>query len=176
MLLEHDEGVHPNLSSVVDKVINLPLLPSSIAKHLNLLATYEYEAQKTQTLEMKEAVKALVVEDNVINQRLVQILLEEYHISVDTASNGLEAVELCRYKQYDIIFMDIDMPYMNGIVATQEIKEDISQKETTPVVALTAMAMQGDKEMLLSEGLDDYLSKPLTREKLEHILEKYLKV
>ena len=175
ILLENDEILHPNLSGVVDKVINLPLLPSSIAKHLNLLADYTSKEQNAQPIQIKEFVKALVVEDNVINQRLVQILLEEYKISVDTASNGIEAVELCKHKQYDIIFMDIDMPYMDGIVATKEIKEDIFQKDSTPVVALTAMAMQGDKEMLLSEGLDDYLSKPLTREKLEYILEKYLK-
>jgi len=175
MLLDNGELLHPNLSGVVDKVINLPLLPSSIAKHLNLLANYEAEGQTSKTLQVKEFVKALVVEDNVINQRLIQILLEEYKISVDTASNGIEAVELCKHKQYDIIFMDIDMPYMDGIVATKEIKEDIFQKDSTPIVALTAMAMEGDKEMLLSEGLDDYLSKPLTREKLEYILEKYLK-
>ncbi len=176
MLLEHDEVLHPNLSSVVDKVINLPLLPSSMAKHLNLLGEYDYEQQRVEPLQMQEQIKALVVEDNIINQRLVQILLEEYKINVDTAFNGLEAVELCKHKQYDIIFMDIDMPYMNGIVATQEIKEDTGQSITTPIIALTAMAMQGDKEMLLSKGLDDYLSKPLTREKLEHILKKYLKV
>ena len=175
ILLENNEPLHPNLSGVVDNVINLPLLPNSIAKHLHLLADYEAEEQNAHTIKIKEFVKALVVEDNVINQRLVQILLEEYKISVDTASNGIEAVELCKHKQYDIIFMDIDMPYMDGIVATKEIKEDIFQRDSTPIVALTAMAMQGDKEMLLSEGLDDYLSKPLTREKLEYILEKYLK-
>jgi len=72
--------------------------------------------------------------------------------------------------------MDIDMPEKNGIMATKEIKDKINLNGQTPIVALTAMAMQGDKEMLLSEGLDDYLSKPLTREKLENILDKYLKV
>ncbi len=176
MLLDNGEKLHINLNSVVDKVINLPLLPSRVAQHLDLLESYDYDKQNLAPLKMKEHVRALVVEDNVINQRLIQILLEEYDIIVDTAFNGLEAVELCEHKSYDIIFMDIDMPYMNGIVATKEIKENIFVKASTPIVALTAMAMQGDKEMLLSEGLDDYLAKPLTREKLDYILEKYLKV
>ena len=68
------------------------------------------------------------------------------------------------------------MPEKNGILATNEIKERANLNGKTPIVALTAMAMEGDREMLLSEGLDDYLSKPLTREKLENILDKYLKV
>ena len=176
MVLDDGEKLHVNLKSLVDKVINLPLLPSRVAQHLELLENYDYDKQKIATLKMKDQARALVVEDNVINQKLIQILLEEYDISVDTALNGLEAVELCEQKSYDIIFMDIDMPYMNGIVATKEIKDNIFIKSTTPIVALTAMAMQGDKEMLLREGLDDYLAKPLTREKLEYILEKYLKV
>jgi signal transduction histidine kinase/CheY-like chemotaxis protein len=176
MVLDDGEHLHANLKSLVDKTINLPLLPSRVAQHLELLENYDYDKQKIGSLKMREQVRALVVEDNVINQKLIQILLEEYDISVDTALNGLEAVELCEQKSFDIIFMDIDMPYMNGIVATQEIKDNIFIKSTTPIVALTAMAMQGDKEMLLREGLDDYLAKPLTREKLEYILEKYLKV
>jgi CheY-like chemotaxis protein len=68
------------------------------------------------------------------------------------------------------------MPEKNGIAATQEIKDALSPDEVTPIVALTAMAMQGDREMLLKAGLDGYISKPLTREKLENILNKYLKV
>ena len=176
MVLEDGQQLHVNLTSLVDKVINLPLLPSRVATHLDLLQSYDYDKQELAPLAIKEQIRALVVEDNIINQRLIQILLEEYKIIVDTAFNGLEAVEMCKHKQFDIIFMDIDMPYMNGIDATKEIKEDIFQKDTTLIVALTAMAMEGDKEMLLAEGLDDYLSKPLTHQKLELILEKYLNI
>jgi two-component system sensor histidine kinase BarA len=83
---------------------------------------------------------------------------------------------MCEKNRYDIVFMDIDMPGKNGIEATQEIKQQIGLNRSTPIVALTAMAMQSDKEMLLREGLDDYMSKPLTRKKLENILDKYLKM
>jgi signal transduction histidine kinase/CheY-like chemotaxis protein len=176
MLLENGEKLHVNLMTVVDKVINMPLLPSRVAQHLDLLEKYDYEKDSTAPLKVQKQVHALVVEDNVINQKLIQILLEEYNINVDTAQNGLEAVDMCKEKSYNIIFMDIDMPHMNGIDATKEIKEHILLRDETPIVALTAMAMQGDREMLLSEGLDDYLAKPLTHEKLEYIIKKYLKV
>lgn len=122
-------------------------------------------------------VRALIAEDNLINQRLIKLLLKEYGILVTAVSNGDEAVEMCRKEQYDIVFMDIDMPIKDGILATQEIKaEEVPARiGRMPIIALTALAMEGDREYILGRGLDDYLSKPLTREKLEYILQKYLK-
>jgi len=145
------------------------------AKHLYSMHSLDPIKDKTTKLEIKSQVNALVVEDNLINQRLIQILLQGYDILVSTASNGVEAVNMSEKNKYDIIFMDIDMPEKNGIDANKDIKA-ARKNASTPIVALTAMAMEGDREMLLSEGLDDYLSKPLTREKLESILSKYLKV
>lgn len=176
LLLDENEKLESKMSHIVDSVIYKPLLASSIAKHLYLSSTSLHGSNKKDKLRMKDKMDALVVEDNLINQRLIKILLEEYNINVSTASNGLEAVKMYQKKKYDIIFMDIDMPYMNGIVATKEIKDMMLLKSQAPIVALTAMAMQGDKEMLLDEGLDDYIAKPLTRDKLEHILKKYLKL
>jgi len=177
MLLHDGETLQTKLTHLVDEVITEPLLPSVIAKHLHKLYDIESYTQTAQSkLSLEGSIKALVVEDNLINQRLIQILLKEYNIAVSTASNGNEAVEKCEKNRFDIVFMDIDMPEKNGILATNEIKERVNLNGKTPIVALTAMAMEGDKEMLLNEGLDDYLSKPLTREKLENILDKYLKV
>jgi CheY-like chemotaxis protein len=132
--------------------------------------------QEPQT--RKDAIKALVVEDNLINQRLIKILLQEYNLHVTTAGDGEEAVNLCMNNEYDIIFMDIDMPIKDGILATQEIKQqrNPANKRVMPIVALTALAMEGDREHILEEGLDDYLSKPLTRQKLEYILQKHLRL
>ncbi|WP_457746687.1 response regulator [Sulfurimonas sp.] len=175
LLLDHTQKLQTKLTHIVDDVIRKPLLPSTIAKHLYSIHSFEFEKREKEELIIKDKVKALVVEDNLINQRLIQILLQEYNIIVSTASNGLEAVEMCNRNKYDVVFMDIDMPQMNGIVATKEIKS-MMPNPLSPIVALTAMAMEGDKEMLLDEGLDDYISKPLTREKLEKILNKYLKV
>ncbi len=176
LLLEEDEKLQTKLTHIVDKVIHKPLLPSSMVKHLYDIHKFETVLDESPDLHLKQKLKALVVEDNLINQRLIQLLLQKYDIMVAAAVNGLEAVEMTKKNRYDIIFMDIDMPEMNGIVATKRIKEQLSRKTKLPIVALTAMAMEGDREMLLREGLDDYLSKPLTREKLESILDKYLKV
>ena len=176
MLLQDGETLQTKLTHLVDEVITEPLLPSVVAKHLHKLYDIESYTAPQNKLSIKDSVTALVVEDNLINQRLIQILLKEYNIAVSTASNGNEAVEKCEKNRFDIVFMDIDMPEKNGILATNEIKERVNLNGKTPIVALTAMAMEGDREMLLSEGLDDYLSKPLTREKLENILDKYLKV
>lgn len=175
MLLGSDEKLKLNLGTLVDKVLNLPLLPSRVAKHLDLFEKSYEEKKFNHSVVADEAVQVLVAEDNVINQKLIKILLEGYKIEVKTAMHGLEALQMCKQEHFDIVFMDIDMPYMNGIVATKKIKEYMNNTPL-PIVALTAMTMQGDKEMLLSKGFDDYLPKPLTRDNLEHILEKYLKV
>ncbi|WP_152183936.1 response regulator [Sulfurimonas indica] len=176
LLLDEGERLQTKLTHIVDETVHKPLLPSSMAKHLYAIHKFETVSEEVPELNLKQKIKALVVEDNLINQRLIQLLLQEYDIMVATAANGLEAVDMTKKNKFDIIFMDIDMPEMNGIVATKQIKDQLSRKTKLPIVALTAMAMEGDREMLLSEGLDDYLSKPLTREKLESILDKYLKV
>jgi CheY-like chemotaxis protein len=176
MLLGENENLQTKLTHIVDEILHSPLLPSNVAKHLYTVNKFKVKVEETPELTIKNPVKALVVEDNMINQRLIQILLQEYGILVTTAANGLEAVEMNNKNKYDIIFMDIDMPQMNGIIATKQIKDTLPMNRLLPIVALTAMAMEGDKEMLLGEGLDDYLSKPLRRDKLENILDKYLKV
>ncbi len=175
-LLNDGEKLQTKLTHVIDEVLYKPLLASQVAKHLYAIYKIETEENKESKLLVKEKSSALVVEDNLINQRLIQILLQEYNIAVSTASNGVEAVSMCQKNRYDIVFMDIDMPQKNGIVATKEIKEAANPNGQTPIVALTALAMEGDREMLLKAGLDDYIAKPLTREKLENILNAYLKV
>ncbi len=176
LLLDENQKLQTKLTHIVDNVIRKPLLPSSIAQHLYEANSLEMRKQTKVKGLIKERARALVVEDNLINQRLIQIILQGYNIVVSTASNGVEAVDMAQKNRYDIIFMDIDLPSKNGIVATKEIKNSFSSNPNTPIVALTAMAMEGDKEMLLTEGLDDYIPKPLTREKLNKVLEKYLEV
>ncbi|NPA59746.1 MAG: response regulator, partial [Epsilonproteobacteria bacterium] len=178
LLLNESEKLQTRLTHIVDTVFRKPLLPSSVSKQLNQIYKRSQVVQinEKQTSKRREGISALVVEDNLINQKLIQILLQEYNIDVLTAINGNEAVKECSQKKFDIIFMDIDLPEKNGIMATKEIKGRVNLNTSTPIVALTAMAMQGDKEMLLNEGLDDYMAKPLTREKLESVLDKYLKV
>ena len=175
ILLNEGEKLQTKLTHVIDEVLSCPLFPSRISRQLSKLDGIYLKARVHKKLTLEEAVTVLVVEDNLINQRLMQIMLKEYKIHLMSASNGNEAVEMCKREHFDIVFMDIDMPEKNGIIATKEIKHTVDLNSRTPIIALTAMAMQGDKSMLLKEGLDDYLAKPITREKLEVMLKKYLK-
>lgn len=179
LVINPGEQVETKVAHIIDHTFVKPMLPSKIANHLSKILRLPKSSpalQEPQT--RKDAVTALVVEDNLINQRLIKILLQEYNLHVTTAGDGEEAVNLCISNEYDIVFMDIDMPIKDGILATQEIKQqrNPANKKLMPIVALTALAMEGDREHILEEGLDDYLSKPLTRQKLEYVLQKHLRL
>jgi CheY-like chemotaxis protein len=117
-------------------------------------------------------IRALVAEDNVVNQRVARLMLERLGVRVDMAGNGIEAVEMFRLAPYDLIFMDCQMPEMDGYEATGEIRSREGQRALprTPIVAMTANAMAGDRELCLRAGMDDYVSKPLTVAELERVL------
>jgi signal transduction histidine kinase/CheY-like chemotaxis protein len=177
LLLDEQERLQAKMLHVIDMSLSKPLLPTSLLEHLANVFGIPKETP-VAVPKIQRGVSALVVEDNLINQRLIKLLLKEYGIAVIAVSNGDEAVEICREKSFDIVFMDIDMPIKDGILATQEIKaeEGPARVGRMPIIALTALAMEGDREYILGRGLDDYLSKPLTREKLEYVLHKYLHV
>jgi len=177
LLLEQHERLQARMLHVVDSALSKPLLPTPLLAHLIEIFNLP-KAPSVLAPQFQKGINALVVEDNLINQRLIKLLLKEYGIQVSAVSNGDEAVEMCRIQTFDIVFMDIDMPIKDGILATQEIKaeEGPARVGRMPIIALTALAMEGDREYILGRGLDDYLSKPLTREKLEYVLQKYLKV
>ncbi|HEX8377884.1 MAG TPA: response regulator, partial [Pedobacter sp.] len=114
----------------------------------------------------------LVAEDNLVNQTLILTMMDKLGYKIDFAGNGLEAVEAVKIKKYDLILMDMQMPEMDGLEATKEIKKlDITRQPT--IIALTANAMQDDKNICLAAGMNDYMAKPLRFEKLVEILEKY---
>ena len=119
----------------------------------------------------------LLVEDNVVNQQVAAGLLKLVGCSLDTVSNGAEAIEKWRNHPYDLILMDIEMPIMDGIAAAASIREEelLQNLTYTPIVAVTANAMDGDRELYLSRGMDDYLSKPYSRQSLHKILSSWLK-
>jgi two-component system, sensor histidine kinase and response regulator len=111
--------------------------------------------------------RILVAEDNVVNQRLVLRMLEGGGYSVTLAANGREAVRLAMQSRFDLVLMDVQMPVLGGLDATREIRQrEMLMGVRTPIVALTAHAMKGDRERCLEAGMDDYLSKPLRRAEL----------
>lgn len=120
--------------------------------------------------------RVLLVDDNDVNLRLSEILLKNLGLHVDTAENGMAALEKYKANKYDIIFMDIYMPVMDGLEAAKEIVmyEKLENLSHTPIVALTANAMEEDVESYISMGMDDFVAKPIVKTKLEAILKRYL--
>jgi len=109
----------------------------------------------------------LLVEDDNVNQIVLERMLREKGHQVDVANNGLEAIEFYKYRKYDVILMDIQMPEMDGIEATNQIRQiEKTLKKRTNIIALTAFALRGDRERFLSMGMDGYISKPVQMENL----------
>jgi len=115
--------------------------------------------------------RVLIAEDAPANQKLIMILLKKAGIKAVMTENGKQVLAAALASPFDLIIMDMQMPVMNGYEATEELKR---KGITTPIVALTANAMTGDKEKCLEAGCDGYLSKPLSVKKLHKVLAKYL--
>lgn len=120
--------------------------------------------------------KILVAEDNDINQKLITRMLGDIGLDITTAPNGLMAFQKYQMEDYDLIFMDIAMPIMDGVEATHKITEYEKQNnlEHTPIVALTANALKGDRERFMSEGMDEYITKPVKKDNILYILNMFL--
>jgi CheY-like chemotaxis protein len=122
--------------------------------------------------DLKHSVRILLAEDNLVNQKLAKLMLGKAGYQVDVAANGIEAVE--KYTAdpdaFDLIFMDVQMPEMDGKEATQTIRQ--KGFEDVPIIAMTAHAMKGDREMCLEVGMNDYITKPIKREAVFTIIEK----
>lgn len=122
----------------------------------------------------KYPLKILIAEDNIINQKVALRLLDRLGYKADIAVNGLEVVSQIRYVQYDIIFMDVHMPEMDGYEATKKVIEYYKDKIFRPVIiAMTANALQGDRELCLAAGMNDYVSKPVQLDELQSTLYKW---
>jgi len=167
------------LGIVQENVLYKPVTLSKIRELL--LRSSDMGSKKLEKHESEDQsthfdASVLVAEDNIINQKLIRHILEETGLKVDIANNGLEAFEKRRNNDFDLIFMDIQMPVMDGLEATSEILDYENDEEVKhiPIVALTANALKGDKERFLSAGMDEYISKPLETAELMGVLNKYL--
>jgi signal transduction histidine kinase/CheY-like chemotaxis protein len=166
------------------KVLYEPLNSSKIR---SVLETYEAEAfntRKQKTTRRKKfdeknsrfAANVLVAEDNIINQKLIKRTLEDLGLTVSLANNGLEAFERRKNGEFDLIFMDIQMPVLDGMEATQEILdfEGDHNQHHVPIIALTANALKGDRERFMAVGMDEYTTKPLVRSDIISLLNNFL--
>ncbi len=167
--------------------ITKPIKQSQLFNCLNLIL----EKDKSKTVENTEPTfftkyhfsedvndhtKILLVEDNIVNQKLARRLLEKFGFGSDIANNGEEALDILGSKSYNIVFMDIQMPKMDGLEATRQIRNPETRvlDHDVPIIAMTANAMKGDREECTKAGMDGYLSKPINLEELHSALEKYV--
>ncbi|HVT42917.1 MAG TPA: response regulator [Thermoanaerobaculia bacterium] len=116
--------------------------------------------------------RILLAEDNAVNQKLALLMLGKMGYGGDVAANGLEAVEAVRRQKYDVVLMDVQMPEMDGLEATRVIRDQIPPERQPRIVAMTANAMEGDRELCLSAGMNDYVSKPIRVDELQAALER----
>ena len=121
-----------------------------------------------------EPPRVLLVEDNAVNQKLARRLLEKSGMAVETAVNGREAVERCAASDYQIVFMDCQMPEMDGFEATAQIRRLEGATRHTPIIAMTAYALPQDRERCLRSGMDGYVSKPISEGELRKMLDAFL--
>ena len=139
-----------------------PLIENGVNLESNLPKT----AIAIESTDAKKIPHLLLVEDNKINQKLAMALLGKLGYTVDLAENGLEAIEAVSKNNYDLVLMDIQMPEMGGIEATQRIRAFEGAKAHIPIVALTANAMESDQEICRAAGMVDHISKPINRDAL----------
>ena len=149
--------------------------PVSEPKHKTASTKIEELILKDKTHKDLKDLKILLVEDNIINQKITLLTLKPLVNSIDTASNGKEALDKFGTSNYDLILMDIQMPVMSGLLAAEKIRAlESTTNSHIPIIAITANAMIGDKEKCMSAGIDDYISKPFQPSALIEKIKKSL--
>ena len=168
---------HPELIALMDYYLDVPIYGSKIFNIMAQVKSIEESHTLIDQVKSKNKFtgKVLVAEDNTNNQLLIRIILEKFGLNVQIVENGKLALEKVKEEIFDLIFLDINMPVMDGIEAIKHIRlyEDMINKHT-PVVSLTANSIKGDREKYLEKGMDNYLSKPINNDELLKILNTYL--
>ncbi|MEM9539673.1 MAG: response regulator [Cyanobacteria bacterium P01_E01_bin.42] len=160
-------------SQLYNVLVNL-LVPQSLRTGESTLSSSQINALLSEQIPLK----ILLAEDNVVNQKVALNILKKLGYRADVAANGLEVLEALKRQPYDVIFMDVQMPDMDGLEAARHIREMEGQgvfghRPATVVIAMTANAMQGDREACIEAGMDDYISKPIRVNALVEALQKY---
>ncbi|HEX5709759.1 MAG TPA: response regulator [Sulfuricurvum sp.] len=180
----HNTEKENALRKIIEAVIVTPLLPTSLHKTLSLLektASADRMIEEVKESAPEEGIKnakILVAEDNPINLRLLETILKQHDFCVTLVENGQKAVDAYLKESFDLVLMDIDMPVMDGLTANRLIKE-IDKRDGrgfVPVIALTAHALIGDRERIISAGLDAHLAKPIDKNFLLQTIDRYLKM
>ncbi len=172
------EEIMRQAQSVVDAFLIKPVSPAVLLETISRVCGHERRAldgraeARIDGLEQLQSVRILLAEDNEINQQVASELLQHLGVRVDLADNGREAVEMVRTAdRYALVFMDIQMPVMDGYEATAKLRERFAD---LPIVAMTAHAMAGDRERCIAAGMNDHIAKPLDPEELKSVLLRWV--
>ncbi|MFO8083753.1 MAG: response regulator [Desulfobacterales bacterium] len=170
---------HQELKSV----LSLVLAKGSNASQVSQTITTRHSARENPKQFDGRKARILLAEDNITNQQVALGILKKLGLRADAVANGAEAVKVLETIPYDLVLMDVQMPVMDGLEATRRIRNEGSHSENCnicqspyhiPIIAMTAYAMQGDREKCLEAGMDDYVAKPVTPKALAEVLEKWL--
>jgi CheY-like chemotaxis protein len=173
-------GTNPKNEKIIDIFLTKPVKQSNlfdaIMQCLGEKSVHEFThstvSKLDDTLAIRIPLKILIAEDNAINQKLALKIFEKMGYHADIAGNGLEVLKALELQKYDIIFMDVQMPDMDGLEATEQVIKKYGKKRPF-IIAMTANAMQGDKERCLEAGMDDYISKPIRLEEITRVIKEW---
>ena len=169
-----DSGVHACLNKPVKRAQLRDFFESALRSPAPVERKAPIKTVTPARPSKRGRIHVLIAEDNQVNQKVIIRQLQKIGYQADAVANGIEAVEASANVAYDVILMDCQMPEMDGFTATREIRQrEIGTGLHTPIVALTANALEGDRERCLESGMDDYMSKPVKLEALQAMLEKW---
>jgi len=164
------ETIHTS-GSVFYFTLVLRTLPTEVANSQIPSITQPILSPVAQETTKSSSLEVLIVEDNFVNQRVLQLFLETLGYSPMIANNGLEALDAIKNQKYDVIFMDMQMPKMDGLTATKQIRQDCCQQPW--IVAVTANALPEDRQLCLDVGMNDFITKPIQIEDIVNIFDRY---
>ncbi|MDG6243189.1 MAG: PAS domain S-box protein [Methanolobus sp.] len=178
------------VSAKIDKsqftaFITKPVNHAVLLEKLSCLSNTKMDTVNSETSVLQDdsferinkGLRILLAEDNIVNQKVAQSMLKKIGHKVDTVANGKEAIKALEIIPYDLVLMDVQMPEMDGIEATKNIRRDASSvlNSDIPIIAMTAYAMKGDRERFIEAGMDDYIAKPVSMNSLTELLDKWSK-
>ena len=156
---------------IIKKPLRKSLLLESLSEEREL-AKQNIRSPKSQSQLPSQEI--LLVEDNPINQKLALKMIQKLGLKAQLANNGKEAIECLRQRNFKLILMDVQMPVMDGLEATRLIRSRFPSEHQPIILAMTANAMKGDKELCLEAGMNDYISKPFKMAEVKDLLSKFL--
>jgi two-component system sensor histidine kinase/response regulator len=182
MVTAHDDSARARIARAAGFVAYLvkPIAQSTLYDALSTAVharSREGEPAAPGAVAVPRLERVLVVEDNQVNQRLAMRQLQRLGFTAETVANGREAVDAQARENYDLIFMDVQMPVMDGYEASAEIRRhEIRSRRHVPIVAMTANALNEDRDSCLAAGMDDYVSKPVSLANLRVVIERWLPI